>query len=53
MNSGFMTVNEVASILRLSEPIIRRLARRGRLSAIKVGGSWRFSKRSFYEFTEE
>jgi excisionase family DNA binding protein len=37
-----LTVAEVASMLKVSEKSIYRLAQRGQLPGFKVGGSWRF-----------
>gem|GEM_PF-2214148 len=38
------TVEEVAEYLRLKPATIRRMAREGKIPAIKVGKSWRFSE---------
>ncbi len=39
-----LTVREAASLLRLREITVYRLAQRGKIPAVKVGGSWRFSR---------
>ena len=39
-----LTVREAAHMLRLGEITVYRLAQRRRIPAVKVGGSWRFSR---------
>ena len=39
-----MTVQEVAEYLRLNEMTIYKLAQEGKLTALKIGRSWRFKK---------
>lgn len=39
-----LTVREAAHILRLGEITVYRLAQRRKIPAVKVGGSWRFSR---------
>lgn len=49
MNHGypnFYTIRETASMLRVSEDTIYRMARRGDIAATKVGRQWRFSEKS-------
>ncbi|MGB3715296.1 MAG: helix-turn-helix domain-containing protein [Candidatus Promineifilaceae bacterium] len=41
-----MTVPEVSEYLKLGESTVYRLAKDGKLPARKVGGVWRFSRRS-------
>lgn len=36
-----LTVEEVAAKLRVSEPVVRKLLRQGRLKGCKVGKEWR------------
>lgn len=38
----YLTVPEVAELLRLSEKTVYRLAQKGELPGFKAGGSWRF-----------
>ena len=38
----YLTIAQVAELLKLSEKTIYRLAQQGDLPAFKVGGSWRF-----------
>ena len=40
----FYTLEEVAKMLRISMPTVRRLIEDGDLKAIKVRGQWRVSK---------
>ncbi len=39
-----LTVREAAALLRLGEITVYRLAQRRKIPAVKVGGSWRFSR---------
>jgi excisionase family DNA binding protein len=39
-----LTVREAAKLLRLGEITVYRLAQRRKIPAVKVGGSWRFSR---------
>jgi len=48
-----MTLEEVASYLRVAEKTIYRLVRRGSFPAIKVGRSWRFDKASIEEWLRQ
>ncbi len=41
---GLITVREAAQLLRLGEITVYRLAQRHQIPAVKVGGSWRFSR---------
>lgn len=40
----FLTVREVAELLKLGERTLYRLAQSGGIPAFKVGGSWRFRR---------
>ena len=40
----YMTVPEVAELLKLSEKSVYRLAQKKELPGFKVGGSWRFRR---------
>lgn len=42
MPENYLTLKEVAELLKLSEKTIYRLAQQGEIPAFKVGGSWRF-----------
>lgn len=41
----YLTVPDVAELLKLSEKTVYRLAQRGGLPGFKVGGSWRFCRK--------
>jgi len=41
-----LTVSETARLLRIGEATVRRLARRGELPALRVGGQWRIDRDS-------
>ena len=41
MNRRFLTPGEVASVLRVSVEVIRRLLKRGEIPAIRIGRTWR------------
>jgi excisionase family DNA binding protein len=48
--STFMTIEEVAELLRLSERSVYGLARKGELpGAVKVGRSWRVERATLME----
>lgn len=46
VQSDFITTAEVAQLLRISESTAQRMAREGRISALKVGKLWRFPAQS-------
>jgi len=48
-----MTVEEVASYLRVTERTIYRLLKRGRIPATKVGHQWRFDKDAIDEWLHQ
>jgi len=52
-NSTLLTVDEVAKFLRLKPETIRAMARRGELSAIKLGRVWRFKRSSITQLLED
>ena len=43
-DNAIMTIGEVADYLKVTERTIYRLAGAKQIPALKVGGSWRFSK---------
>ncbi len=47
-----MTVPEVSEYLKLGESTVYRLAKDGKLPARKVGGVWRFSRRSLNDWLD-
>jgi excisionase family DNA binding protein len=52
-NGALLTVDEVATILRLKPETIRSMARRGDLPAIKIGRVWRFKSSSITQILED
>jgi excisionase family DNA binding protein len=48
-----LTVREVAHYLRLAESTVYRLAQEGKLPGRKIGGAWRFPKKSLDEWLNE
>ena len=40
----YLTVADVAALLKLSEKTVYRLAQRGNVPGFKAGGSWRFRR---------
>jgi excisionase family DNA binding protein len=44
MSDEILTIQELASYLKLNEKTAYRLASEGKLPGFKVGGSWRFKK---------
>ena len=53
MTEEFLTVEEVAKRLRLSEETVKRLLRKKELPGSKIGGSWRISKQQFDRYLQE
>lgn len=49
-NEEWLTVLEVAKQLRISDESVYRLARTGRLRAVRIGGLWRISADAVREF---
>ncbi len=43
MNDQFFTIEEMAEILKVKKVTLYRMARAGKIPAIKFGKSWRFS----------
>jgi len=43
-NGKIMTINEVASFLKLSKITIYKLIKKGELPAFRAGNSWRFHR---------
>ncbi len=50
MSDDLLTVSEVCTYLRKSRSTVYRLTRAGFLPARKVGGTWRYSRRSLDEW---
>jgi len=49
----FLTVDECASLLKMSSTTIYRLARQNKLPGTKIGNQWRFSKKLIEEWIEK
>ncbi len=53
MNDEFLTLKEVAVLLKLAEKTAYKLAAAGKLPGFKVGGSWRFKREDIDRWIEE
>ncbi|MBE0378125.1 methylation-associated defense system helix-turn-helix domain-containing protein MAD1 [Pseudoalteromonas prydzensis] len=53
MADDILTIQEVASYLKLNEKTAYRLASEGKLPGFKVGGSWRFKRVDLEQWIEE
>ena len=49
-NEQIMTISEVSKYLKLARSTVYRHARNGNLPGRKIGGAWRFSRRSLDEW---
>ena len=45
-HDGYLTTKDVAKLLKLSFSTVQKMAREGRISALKVGRLWRFPPQS-------
>jgi len=50
---NLLSVEQVAEILQITERVIRRYAREGKIKGIKIGTIWRFEKRAIQEMIEK
>jgi PTS system nitrogen regulatory IIA component len=51
MEQEFLTIAEVAKLLKLGERTVYQLAREGRIGGVaKVGNQWRFEKSALLEW---
>ena len=50
--SNFMTVEDVAEMLRINKSTVYRMAKQGRLPATRVGRQWRFRLSTLEEFLD-
>ena len=50
---SLMTLEEVASYLRLSKDTVYRMAQSGKIPACKVGGQWRFRRDEVEQWLED
>lgn len=53
MQPGFMKVEEVAHIMRVSKMTVYRLIHSGELPAVRVGRSFRVAEKSVEEYLQE
>ncbi|MCF2918280.1 helix-turn-helix domain-containing protein [Pseudoalteromonas sp. Cn5-37] len=53
MANDILTIQEVATYLKLNEKTTYRLASEGKLPGFKVGGSWRFKRVDLEKWIEE
>ncbi|MCG7543534.1 helix-turn-helix domain-containing protein [Pseudoalteromonas sp. MM17-2] len=53
MTDEILTIQEVATYLKLNEKTAYRLASEGKLPGFKVGGSWRFKRDDLEKWIEE
>lgn len=53
MAEQYLTVPEVAELLRLSEKTVYRLAQKRELPAFKVGSAWRFVRRDIDSWAKD
>lgn len=51
--SGLLTISEVAELLRISVPSVRRLQQRRQIPFIKVGGAVRFTRSDITSYLEK
>ncbi len=50
MDTEFLTIPEVAQLLRVGEKTAYTLAREGKLPAIRVGNQWRCSRKALEQW---
>lgn len=50
--NNFMTVEDVAEMLRINKSTVYRMAKQGRLPATRVGRQWRFRLSALEEFLD-
>lgn len=53
MNDEILTIQEVASLLKVADKTVYSMARRGAMPAFKVGGQWRFRRSDLDSWIEE
>jgi excisionase family DNA binding protein len=53
MSDEILTIQEVATYLKLNEKTAYRLSSEGKLPGFKVGGSWRFKRDDILKWIEE
>ena len=50
---SFMTVEDVAELLRINKSTVYRMAKEGRLPATRVGRQWRFRQSALEDFLDK
>jgi excisionase family DNA binding protein len=53
MGDEYLTIDQVAELLKVSGKTIRRLVRRGEIPGFKVGGQWRIKRGDIDEWVAE
>ena len=54
MDQEFLTIGEVAKLLKLGERTVYQLAREGRIGGVaKVGNQWRFEKTALLDWMKQ
>ncbi|CAH1565770.1 helix-turn-helix domain-containing protein [Vibrio owensii] len=53
MSDEILTIQEVATFLKLNEKTTYRLSSEGKLPGFKVGGSWRFKRSDLETWIEK
>jgi len=53
MEQGYMTLKEVASLLRVSEQTVYKMVQENEIPAIKVGGTWRVPRGKLIEYLDK
>ena len=53
MIDEFLTMKEVATLLKIGEKTVYSLAQRGEIPAFKVGRQWRFRKSALEQWVKE
>ncbi|HEB73701.1 MAG TPA: DNA-binding protein [Candidatus Desulfofervidus auxilii] len=53
MKEKILTVKDLAQYLKMDEHTVYRLARKGVLPGVKIGGEWRFKKNLIDKWIEE
>jgi excisionase family DNA binding protein len=53
LSADFMTARQLEEILQVNRTTIYRMAERGRVPALKVGGQWRFPRRQIEDWLQQ
>lgn len=52
MSGQFLSIDEVAFVLNVSEQTVRKLIKKGRIHAVKIGRIYRIPQESITEFSK-